>query len=95
MVSRAHDDRRKAHLAFLSVLNGYVENLNIGDPTWVDKWEQVAPTYAYHVSDISCRATVPDGFAHREFDLGRASKWDLPSYELPASPFTGHNYSAK
>ena len=35
----------RLNLDFLSVLNGYVEMLNVRDPYWVEEWDRVATSY--------------------------------------------------
>ena len=82
------------NLDFVSVLNGYVEMLNVRDPKWAEEWEQVGSMYTR--SPDAYRAAVPQGFVNRLFDLSRPlSRWNLSDYVLPPLPYTNHNFSAK
>jgi hypothetical protein len=91
---REHLTEEQLNIDFLSVLNGYVEMLNVRDPRWAEEWERVGSMYTR--SPDAYRAAVPQGFVNRSFDLSRPlSRWNLSDYVLPPLPYTNHNFSAK
>jgi hypothetical protein len=78
---RTHMTPERLNLDFLSILNGYVETLNVGNPKWIDEWRRVESSYVGpQVSFDGFSKDVDVEQVKKRDTLSNPSKWKLSSY---------------
>lgn len=72
---RMTEDR--LNLDFLSVLNGYVEMMNVHDSDWAEKWTSVASAYA---NGTEASTAGPNMLMPNSIQFPDIPSWDLSTY---------------